>query len=78
MRAKFPICGMVLAGATSAMMRADSFTNGGFESGSLSGWTQGGGYWTGGWPLKPTSYLPGGVNYNSEITRACLASSQAR
>jgi hypothetical protein len=43
---------------------AGSFVNGGFESGDFTGWTQGAGYWYGGWPLDPSSYLPGGSNYN--------------
>jgi hypothetical protein len=43
---------------------ADNFTNGGFEDGNLNGWTQGGGYWDGHWPLYPSEYLPGGA-YNS-------------
>ncbi|MCU1328246.1 MAG: hypothetical protein JWN34_3616 [Bryobacterales bacterium] len=42
-----------------------SFVNGNFESGDFSGWTKGGGYWSGGWPLVPSSYLPGGSNFNS-------------
>lgn len=51
----------ILTFSTYAM--ADDFTNGGFENGNLSGWTQGGGWWYGGWPLDPASYLPGGSNY---------------
>src|ERR1035438_4072959 len=43
---------------------AGSFTNGGFESGDFTGWTQGAGWWYGGWPMDPGSYLPGGVNYS--------------
>lgn len=43
---------------------ADSFTNGSFQTGNFTGWTQGGGYWYGGWPLVPSSYLPGGSNYD--------------
>lgn len=53
------------AGVLVSPAMADSFTNGNFESGSLAGWTQGGGYWYGGWPLDPKSYLSGGSNYNS-------------
>lgn len=44
---------------------ADTFKNGSFESGNLNGWTQGGGYWYGGWPLNPSTYLPGGTSYNA-------------
>ena len=43
---------------------AGTFVNGGFESGDFTGWTQGAGYWYGGWPLNPSSYLPGGANYS--------------
>ena len=42
-----------------------SFVNGGFEDGSFNGWTQGAGWWYGGWPLHPTDYLPGGVKYDA-------------
>jgi len=43
---------------------AGTFVNGGFEDGTFNGWTQGAGYWTGGWPLDPSDYLPGGSRYN--------------
>jgi len=43
---------------------AGSFTNGGFEDGTFNGWTQGAGYWYGGWPLDPSTFLPGGGNYS--------------
>jgi PEP-CTERM motif len=43
---------------------AGSFVNGGFEDGTLNGWTQGGGYWQGEWPINPNDYLPGGSTYN--------------
>ncbi len=53
---------------------ADNFKNGGFESGNLNSWTQGGGYWYGGWPINPSSYLPGGSNYNaSGITNSVVS-----
>lgn len=42
-----------------------AFVNGNFETGNLSGWTQGGGYWSGEWPIDPSRYLPGGPNFNS-------------
>lgn len=48
---------------------AATFTNGGFEDGSLNGWTQGGGYWYGGWPMVPSTYLPGGSNYSGSGIR---------
>jgi len=43
---------------------AGTFVNGGFEDGSFNGWSQGAGWWYGGWPLDPASYLPGGSNYS--------------
>lgn len=43
---------------------AGTFVNGGFEDGTFNGWTQGAGYWYGGWPLNPSSYLPSGSNYD--------------
>ena len=46
--------------------QADTFTNGMFENGTLSGWTQGGGTWTGGLSnLTPANYLPGGSQYDA-------------
>jgi hypothetical protein len=43
---------------------AGSFVNGGFESG-WTGWIQGGGYWSTPFAApSPTTYLPGGANYN--------------
>lgn len=51
---------------------AGSFVNGNFQSGDFSGWTQGGGYWYGGWPLNPSSYLPGGSNYNISGNRSAV------
>lgn len=50
----------VLAFSSSAL--ADNFTNGSFETGDLTGWTQGGGTWFGGSYPTPSEYLPGGVN----------------
>lgn len=42
---------------------ANTFVNGGFEAGDLSGWTQGGGSWTGGdAPLNPSDYAGGTPN----------------
>ncbi len=43
-----------------------TFVNGNFETGTFSGWTQGGGYWSGEWPIDPSTYLPGGANYSSD------------
>ncbi len=50
--------------AIASPLFANSFVNGGFESGDFNSWTQGAGYWTGGWPLNPSNYLPGGPSYN--------------
>lgn len=44
---------------------ADTFNNGSFDSGTLTGWTQGGGYWFGGAYPDATSYSPGGANFNA-------------
>lgn len=55
----------VLTFAASAS--AASFTNGGFEQGTTDGWTGGGGYWYGGWPLDPGSYA-GGTPNNTIVT----------
>ena len=56
---------VVAAGVMGSPALADTFTNGSFETGNLNGWTQGGGYWYGGWPINPSTYLPGGSNYDS-------------
>src|SRR5262245_6006401 len=62
MRKKIATYAVMLA-ALAAPAMADTFSNGGFENGNLAGWKQGGGTWFGGWPINPTSYLPGGANY---------------
>ena len=46
---------------------AGTFINGDFATGDFTGWTRGGGYWYGGWPLNPVSYLPGGSNYVGDV-----------
>jgi hypothetical protein len=50
---------------------ADSFINGGFETG-WAGWIQGGGYWQSGAAPSPTAYLPGGANYNMAGNRSAI------
>jgi outer membrane autotransporter protein len=50
-----------IAGAANA--QSTEFVNGSFESGDTTGWTIGGGNWTGGAYPVPENYLPGGVNY---------------
>ena len=61
--------GIITAAAAAATLagaaHADSFVNGSFEGGTLAGWTQGGGYWSGGAYPTPQQYLPGGSAYNS-------------
>ncbi len=48
---------------TASPVFADTFVNGGFESGSLTGWTGGGGYWYGGgYPVDPSTYAGGTPN----------------
>lgn len=50
-----------------------SFLNGGFENGSLAGWTQGAGYWYGGMSsLDPGNYLPGGQYYDSSANATAI------
>jgi hypothetical protein len=51
--------------AMAGTVQAATFVNGGFETGDLTGWTQGGGYWYGGgFPVNPTVYA-GGTSNNS-------------
>ena len=53
-------CAVALAGAA----HAGTFVNGSFETGDLTGWTTGGGYWYGGAYPTANDYLPGGANYD--------------
>lgn len=53
---------------------SDSFVNGNFQSGDFTGWTRGGGYWYGGWPLVPSSYLPTGSNFYASGDRSAIVS----
>ncbi len=59
------VCSMTTFLLTASILSAGSFTNGNFETGDLTGWTQGSGGWFGGPVPNPTDYLPGGANYNS-------------
>ena len=61
---RIPVCSLTFTMLTASILSAGSFTNGSFETGDLSGWTQGAGFWGGGSAPDPTSYLPGGGNYN--------------
>lgn len=60
---KTALC-FALALATSGSALAAGFTNGGFESGDLSGWTGGGGTWSGspGAPVPPSTFNGGPAN----------------
>lgn len=53
---------------------AGTFTNGGFEDGTFNGWTQGSGWWSGGWPLHPDNYLPGGSSYDISANASTIVS----
>jgi uncharacterized protein (TIGR03437 family) len=55
---------LALLGGSFLHAQSGQFTNGNFETGDFSGWTQGGGYWNGEWPIDPSKYLPGGSNFN--------------
>lgn len=61
--------GLALALVTSGSAFAAGFTNGGFETGDLTGWTGGGGTWFGspGAPVPPGTYV-GGPATNSIMT----------
>lgn len=50
---------------------AGTFVNGGFEDGTFNGWTQGAGYWYGG-TIDPSSYLPGGANYDISANKSAI------
>jgi hypothetical protein len=59
-----------LIGASPAI--ASSFVNGSFQTGDFTGWTLGGGYWYGGWPMDPSSFLPGGTNNTISGSRSAV------
>lgn len=63
----------LLVAATTA--HAGTFVNGAFETGDLSGWTRGSGYWSGGWPLNPADYSLGGPSYNAGADASGVVSS---
>jgi hypothetical protein len=56
---------------------AGTFVNGGFEDGTFNGWTQGAGWWYGGWPLDPSTYLQGGSNYDISANASAIVSQGA-
>jgi hypothetical protein len=58
---------LILVGTLTSSAFANSFVNGSFESGNLSGWTQSAGYLTYGQTtnnLNPASFMSGGSQYN--------------
>lgn len=61
-KTKIALCLALLAAGAA---NAGSFNNGGFESGDLTGWTTGAGYWNTAnmADLTPANYLPGGAYY---------------
>ncbi|MFZ6673420.1 PEP-CTERM sorting domain-containing protein [Undibacterium sp. Xuan67W] len=66
---KKTVLALGLALMTAGSAYATGFTNGGFESGNLSGWTGGGGTWTGS-PAAPAnpSIFNGGPSNNTIMT----------
>ena len=72
MQRKILLLSLMLLLVTSPASAA--FVNGGFENGHFTGWTQGAGYWYGGWPLNPTDYLPGGSKYNIGANKSAVVS----
>ena len=62
--------------AFALQMLAGTFTNGGFEDQqqAFNGWTQGAGWWYGGWPLNPVNYLPGGSSYAISANASTIVS----
>jgi len=56
-----------LALLATAGAQASVFTNGGFETGDLTGWSQGGGYNGGAYPFPATSSYNGGPSNNTVV-----------
>lgn len=73
MKLKHVVGLMALVGLT-GLAQADTFANGGFESGSTSGWTTGGGdrsgYYNSG--ITPADFLPGGKLYTDDGSRGAI------
>jgi len=67
------LLGILLCLVLPAILPADDFINGGFETGDFTGWTQGGGYWSTAFnPGSPTDYLPGGSRYDMTGNRSAI------
>jgi hypothetical protein len=58
---------VLLALLLSGPAYAGTFTNGGFEDGNLTGWTQGGGTWSGSATLPTASAYVGGPSNNTVV-----------
>jgi len=68
---RFMWCVLLSLALTSAAFAG--FENGGFESGDLTGWTQGAGYWYGDMNnLDPAYYLPGGQYYDMSANATAI------
>lgn len=68
------VAGMMALVGLSGLAQADNFVNGGFESGSTSGWTTGGGY-RGGSPnasITPADFLAGGALNSDDGARGVI------
>lgn len=73
MKIKFLIAASALACVVGSAS-ADGFVNGGFENGSTSSWTTGGGYRGNldNSTISPAQFLPGGANYEDAGTRGAV------
>jgi len=64
---RFTVCAAIFL-LSASFAAADTFTNGNFENGSLSGWTQGSGYLGSGQltdNLKSADFMSGGAQYDA-------------
>lgn len=68
------VVGMFALVGLSGLAQADGFVNGGFESGSTSGWTTGGGYRGGNVnaSITPADFLPGGALNSDDGYRGAI------
>lgn len=58
---------LVVAALAAAPAYSATFTNGGFEAGNLNGWSSGGGNWNTQVLPQPSTFLPGGSNFNPSV-----------